>query len=94
MTLAPSNLAWDEVDPARHPFDPAAAQVVHSLGPAQRVPSREDPAFDSTKRNWAWEVARPWADAMSQVLMEHYGRWAAGWRWSLLSLCGSGVPGG
>ncbi|MEE1822426.1 Fic family protein [Streptomyces sp. BE20] len=82
--LSPAGLAWDEVDPADHPFDPAsAAQVVHSLGPARRVPSRLDPDADLTKVNWAWEVAKPWSDAMTHVLIERYGRWAAGWRWSL-----------
>ncbi|MFJ7250304.1 Fic family protein [Kitasatospora sp. NPDC098652] len=82
--LYPAGLTWDEVDPAGHPFDPAsAAQVVHSLGPARRVPSRPDPTLDPTVGNWAWEVARPWSDAMTHVLIEHYGRWAAGWRWSV-----------
>ncbi|MGK4578469.1 Fic family protein [Kitasatospora sp. HPMI-4] len=82
--LYPTGLTWDEVDPAGHPFDPAsAAQVVHSLGPARRVPSRQDPSLDLTKANWAWEVAKPWSDAMTHVLIERYGRWAAGWRWSL-----------
>ncbi|MGW3078612.1 Fic family protein [Kitasatospora sp. NPDC001132] len=83
-TLHPTGLTWDEVDPAGHPFDRAsAAQVVHSLGPARRVPSRLDPNLDLTKVNWAWEVAKPWSDAMTHVLIERYGRWAAGWRWSL-----------
>ncbi|MEV6209138.1 Fic family protein [Kitasatospora sp. NPDC051914] len=82
--LYPTGLTWDEVDPAGHPFDPAsAAQVVRSLGPAQRVPSRLDPTLDPTRVNWAWDVAKPWSDAMTHVLIERYGRWAAGWRWSL-----------
>ncbi|MFD9690906.1 Fic family protein [Kitasatospora sp. NPDC059088] len=82
--LYPAGLTWDEVDPAAHPFDPAsAAQVVRSLGPARRVPSRPDPAVDPIGVNWAREAARPWTDAMTHVLIEHYGRWAAGWRWSV-----------
>ncbi|MFJ1757734.1 Fic family protein [Kitasatospora sp. NPDC088134] len=79
----PGGLSWDEVDPAAHPFDPGAvAQVVHSLGPARRVPSRTDPDIDLTRVNWAHEVAKPWSDAMTHALVEHYGQWAAGWRWS------------
>jgi hypothetical protein len=82
--LAPGYLTWDEVDPARHPFDSASAtQVVHSLGPARRVPCRPDVSFaDPAMNAWSWDVARPWADAMSHALVERYGRWALGWRWS------------
>ncbi|MEV6112987.1 Fic family protein [Streptomyces sp. NPDC052109] len=32
--------------------------------------------------DWSWEEAGPWADAMTHALAEHYGRWAAGWRWA------------
>ncbi|MEW2140428.1 Fic family protein [Streptomyces sp. NPDC005409] len=79
----PTELSWGDVDPASHPFDPdAVAQVVHSLGPARRVPSRTDPDIDLTRVNWAHEVAKPWSDAMTYALVEHYGQWAAGWRWS------------
>lgn len=82
--LAPGYLTWDEVDPAGHPFDSASAtQVVRSLGPARRVPHRPDlPSGDPATRAWSWDVARPWADAMSHALVERYGRWAVGWRWS------------
>ncbi|MEV5505934.1 Fic family protein [Streptomyces orinoci] len=79
--LNPGELSWDEVDPARHPFDSASAtQVVHSLGPARRVPPRPNaPVGDGS-----WEEAAlwAWADAMSQALVARYGRWALGWRWS------------
>jgi hypothetical protein len=71
--LHPGYLTWDEVDPARHPFDPSsAAQVVASLGPARRVPGP----------NAARHADDLWADAMSYALAEHYGRWVLGWRWS------------
>ncbi|MER5829975.1 cell filamentation protein Fic [Streptomyces sp. NPDC002130] len=82
--LAPGFLSWDEVDPARHPFDAAsAAQVVHSLGPARCVPRRPDVPFaDPAMSTWDRDEATLWADAMSHALVEHYGRWAAGWRWS------------
>ncbi|MEU6864302.1 Fic family protein [Streptomyces sp. NPDC046876] len=66
--LSPHDLSWDDVDPARHPFDSAAAaRVVRSLGPARRIPGGE---------------GKLWADAMSYALVEQYGRWALGWRWA------------
>ncbi|MFB9370356.1 Fic family protein [Kitasatospora albolonga] len=81
--LYPKDLTWDQVDPAGHPFDPvSAAREIRSLGPAQRVPSRLDPALDLTKVNWDWDVAKPWSDAMTHVLIQRFGPWAAGWRWS------------
>ncbi|MFF0218599.1 Fic family protein [Streptomyces vinaceus] len=82
--LSPGSLTWDEVDPARHPFDSGtAAQVVRSLGPALRVPSRPAvPAGDPSMRAWSRTEAKPWADAMSHALVERYGLWAVGWRWA------------
>ncbi|MFF4590462.1 Fic family protein [Streptomyces sp. NPDC001388] len=72
------------MDPARHPFNSASApQVVHSLGPARRVPSRPDVPFgDPAMSAWTHGEATLWADAMSHALAEHYGRWAVGWRWT------------
>ncbi|MEV6833939.1 hypothetical protein AB0N17_05370 [Streptomyces sp. NPDC051133] len=80
----PGSLSWDEVDPARHPFDAAAAErVVRSLGPARRVPRRPDVHIvDPALYAWCREKGEPWADAMSHALVEHYGRWTIGWRWS------------
>ncbi|MEU0177190.1 hypothetical protein ABZ178_28175 [Streptomyces massasporeus] len=82
--LTPGFPGWDEVDPARHPFDAAsAARVVRSPGPARCVPRRPDVPFaDPAMGAWSWGEARLWADAMSQALVEQYGRWAAGFRWS------------
>ncbi|WP_043670687.1 Fic family protein [Streptomyces xylophagus] len=82
--LIPGVLSWDEVDPARFPFDSgSAAQVVRSLGPALRVPARPDvPYGDPVLSRWSWDVARPWADAMSYALAERFGGWAVGWRWA------------
>ncbi|MEU7071646.1 Fic family protein [Streptomyces narbonensis] len=81
---APLSLTWDDVDPARHFFDSASApQVVWSLGPARRVPSRPDIPFgDLAMHAWSSGEGDPWADAMSHALAEHYGRWTVGWRWS------------
>ncbi|MYT10659.1 MULTISPECIES: Fic family protein [Streptomyces] len=84
VELAPRFLTWDDVDPARHSFDSASApQVVRSLGPAQSVPSRPDTSSGNPASHaWSWDEGRPWADAMSHALAEHYGRWTLGWRWS------------
>ncbi|GAB3007828.1 Fic family protein [Saccharothrix stipae] len=83
--LTPRFLSWDEVDPSRHPFDPlSAAQVVSSLGPAQSVPRRPDlPSADMAMIDWGRGEGTDWADAMSHALVEHYGHWAVGWRWSI-----------
>ncbi|MFD1832497.1 Fic family protein [Streptomyces desertarenae] len=82
--LAPGSLRWDEVDPARHPFDAAsAAEAVHSLGPARCVPRRPDlPASDPVLIAWSRGEAELWAHAMSHALLQRYGRWAVGWRWA------------
>ncbi|MFF1955280.1 Fic family protein [Kitasatospora herbaricolor] len=82
--LAPGYLTWDEVDPTRHPFDSATVtQVVHSLGPARRVPPRPDGAVtDPALHAWNRNEGKLWADAMSHALAEHYGRWVLGWRWA------------
>jgi hypothetical protein len=84
LELAPGELSWDEVDPARHPFDHASAsEVVRSLGPAQRVPrGPDDPLVGPAMRAWSWDEGRPWANAMSHALVERYGRWTLGWRWA------------
>ncbi|MEU3838772.1 Fic family protein [Streptomyces sp. NPDC028635] len=84
VELAPSFLTWDDVNPAQHSFDSVSApQVVRSLGPARRVPSRPDiPLGDRAMSAWSWGEGHPWADAMSHALAEHYGRWTVGWRWS------------
>ncbi|MGA5406923.1 Fic family protein [Streptomyces lavendulocolor] len=82
--LAPRFLTWDEVDPARHPFDSASVtRVVRSLGPARCVPRRPDlPPYDSTLIAWSHDEGSLWADAMSHALADHYGRWVVGWRWA------------
>ncbi|MFE2374130.1 Fic family protein [Streptomyces sp. NPDC059398] len=82
--LAPAFLTWDDVDPARHPFDPATAgQVVQSLGPAHGItglPGLPDGAPATSDRSWS--KGEPWADAMAYALAEGYGRWTLGWRWA------------
>ncbi|NIL50486.1 Fic family protein [Streptomyces sp. 2BBP-J2] len=84
VELSPRFLTWDDVDPARHFFSSASApQVVRSLGPALRVPSRPDIPFgDPAMSAWSWGEGEPWANAMSHALAEYYGRWSVGWRWA------------
>ncbi|MGW6982365.1 Fic family protein [Streptomyces sp. NPDC054932] len=84
VELAPAYLSWDDVDPARYPFDSAsAARVVRSLGPARCVPQRPDlRPGDRAMNAWNWDRGRVWADAMSHALAVHYGPWVAGWRWA------------
>lgn len=82
--LSPHDLTWDEVDPARHPFDSeAAAREVRDLAPAGSVPRRPDvPPGDPATGEWSWGAGKVWADVMSYALAERYGRWAVGWRWA------------
>ncbi|WP_372346091.1 Fic family protein [Streptomyces sp. KL116D] len=82
--LWPRLLTWDEVDPARHPFDAErAARDVPLLGPARCVPRRPElHAADPAMSAWSHGEGRLWADAMTYALIERYGRWAAGWRWA------------
>ncbi|GGR09233.1 Fic family protein [Streptomyces pilosus] len=84
VELAPRFLAWDAVDPACHAFDSASvAQTVRSLGPARCVPVRPDVPFgDPMMSAWSYGEAESWVDAMSYALVQQYGRWAIGWRWS------------
>lgn len=82
--LLPYDLAWAEVDPARHPFDPAAAaEAVRGLEPAGRAPTRprRGPGVDPDFSAWSHDVARVWLDDMTAALVGRYGRWATGWRW-------------
>ncbi|MBE1532779.1 hypothetical protein [Actinomadura algeriensis] len=73
----PWKLAWDEVDPGRHPFDPGGAlDVVRGLAPAGRVPSGEVLQGRDGRR-----AGFDWANAMSAALVDRYGRWTIGWRW-------------
>ncbi|MCU7731173.1 Fic family protein [Actinoplanes sp. KI2] len=85
LLIAPYSLTWEEVDPVRHPFEAAdAPAVVRSLPPGMAVPSRpEGGAADAAVIRWSHETGRSWANAMSAALVEHYGRWACGWRWAM-----------
>lgn len=91
--MRPYHLTWTEVDPATRPFDSAETLcVVRALVPAGRTPVRpewkplpdRDEAYAQYRKlcDWSHTVGWEWADAMSEALVERYGMWASGWRWS------------
>jgi len=59
-------LTWPDVDPATHPFDPAAADaIVAGMSPPEALP-----------------VGDYWYDSMTNAMVDRYGPWAVGWRWA------------
>lgn len=74
------DMSWNDLDPNLHPFDrDRARETVGRLGPAADVPTR--PA-DRPDHAWLHDVGAPWIRAIDEAVVEHYGPWAAGWRWS------------
>ncbi|MDN3020549.1 hypothetical protein [Streptomyces sp. S.PB5] len=91
--LLPYDLAWSDVDPRTHPFDPAAAlDVVRGLDAASRVPVRPfgrrssdpDERREEYARlcSWSHTEGWDWARAMTADLIARYGPWSTGWRWA------------
>jgi hypothetical protein len=82
--LAPWILSWADVDPALHPFDPDETPgVVADLGRTLDFPAKPAGApADDAVIAWSHQAGRAWADQMTQLLVEQYGAWAAGWRWA------------
>lgn len=82
------------MDPGCHPFDAGSAPgVIRGLAPARAVPVR--PAQQPGGRDlydWARDDGSPWAQAMTQAMAAHWGRWAAGWRWARDEGDGGGGP--
>ncbi|GAA1976735.1 Fic family protein [Catenulispora subtropica] len=74
-------LVWDDVDPARHPFDSGtAASAIAGLGPALRSPRRPDGLVSGSAEYHRFrEEADLWTDAMTFALVERFGVWALGW---------------
>ena len=73
-------LTWADVDPGRHPFDPATVlDVVRAAAPAGGVLApyvyRPGRPFDGAADRARWY----WQREMTAALVEHYGPWAVGW---------------
>jgi hypothetical protein len=60
-------MTWQDIDPARHPFDPEQA-----LDVVREVVSSPDP--DSGRPRGLWST-----NSVARGLSEHYGSWAFGW---------------
>ncbi|MDG4857882.1 hypothetical protein P8605_06895 [Streptomyces sp. T-3] len=71
--LWPYSLNWADVDPGRHPFD-LDEQAAHQLAVlvAPLLPDTE--TVDAVP----WPLA-----ALTEFLVQRYGRWACGWNWSI-----------
>ncbi|WAZ21401.1 hypothetical protein STRCI_002569 [Streptomyces cinnabarinus] len=91
--IRPYHLTWPEVDPTTHPFESGEVlDVIRGLGPAGRTPTRpewprskdRDKAYEEYRKlcDWSHTVGWEWADALTRALVERYGVWASGWRWS------------
>ncbi|CCK30416.1 hypothetical protein BN159_6037 [Streptomyces davaonensis JCM 4913] len=93
LRLLPYHLTWTEVDPATHPFDSdEVLDVVRGLEPPGRAPVRpewrllkdRDEAYAEFRKvcDWSHTVGWEWVDDMTRALVDTYGTWASGWRWS------------
>lgn len=72
--LHPSELSWADVDPEARVFDPGTVPaVVVDLLAAYEPPA---PGAD-------WRLINLWLENVTVGLVEEYGRWAVGWRWSI-----------
>ena len=72
--LLPSSLAWGEVDPAQHAFQPSEAySIAIALIPQERAVGNEASAVG---------MEDSWEESITKALVERYGRWACGWRWA------------
>lgn len=70
----PSQLSWADTDPSDRVFDPdTIGAVVSDLVAASELPS---PGADSRLQDL-------WLENVSAGLVDRYGRWAVGWRWSV-----------
>ncbi|MGC4790601.1 hypothetical protein ACLQ22_22575 [Micromonospora sp. DT178] len=70
----PGSLSWADVNPVDRTFDPATVPaVVTDLIAASEIPS---PDAD-------WRLRDLWLENVTVGLVDRYGRWAVGWRWSV-----------
>ncbi|MBW6435189.1 hypothetical protein KZ829_15725 [Actinoplanes hulinensis] len=70
----PTSLTWADVDVTGRDFDPATVPgLVAALVAASEIPDRDD---DSRLRDL-------WLDIVAEGIVERYGPWVTGWRWSV-----------
>jgi hypothetical protein len=71
------SLTWADLDPAAHPFDPGTVRaVVRAVAPAQFPPPYGSVAQADGSLPDPYSA---WVAAVTWGLVEHFGRWAAGW---------------
>jgi hypothetical protein len=67
-------LSWAEVDPASRRFDPqGVAAVVAGVPSTAEVPAEHAD----------WRLIDLWLETVTHALIEQYGIWVVGWRWSI-----------
>ncbi len=70
----PRELSWEDVDPAHRRLDrESVLTVLTSLQPATAMPA---PCAD-------WRLTDLWLETVTAALVDKYGVWAVGWRWSI-----------
>ncbi len=70
----PRELSWAEVDPARRRFDPETVPAVLAGVPSTAAV----PAPHADRR-----LIDLWLETVTSALIEQYGTWVVGWRWSI-----------
>ncbi|MEU6076729.1 hypothetical protein [Micromonospora sp. NPDC047074] len=70
----PRELSWAEVDPAGRDFDPGTVPATA----AGLVAAFEPPSAEAD-----WRLKDLWLENVTTGLVDRYGRWAVGWRWSV-----------
>lgn len=86
MHVALLELRWEDVDPRRHPFDPARARAI-----AERVVPPFAPQLPATRDRIHEDPAQTRCEeALELALIEGLGAWAAGWNWAASEPGGGG----
>ncbi|GLW35974.1 hypothetical protein [Actinoplanes regularis] len=70
----PASLSWADVDPRDRDFDSATvAAAAAALVTVENLPAQ----------GADWRLRDLWLESVSIGLVERYGRWTVGWRWSV-----------
>jgi hypothetical protein len=70
----PRELSWADACPVGRAFDPGTVPAVVAGLVA---------AFESTAPGADWRLRDLWLENVTAGLVDRYGRWAVGWRWSV-----------